>query len=109
MVKSFAQALQKVLEKSIPHDTSPVLFKYSTPEKKFAEAAKAEKLEKSKNAERVKRKLKCYSSSTDVVIERTLKKAALKGVVRLFNELSAKQVSFEKQKKMKNAKKLCKT
>ena len=106
MVKSFTEAFSKVLNRSGP--SHPILSKYKTPEAKIKEQSKQDKEARLKKSEREKKKLKAYNSSTDVVAEKQLKQAALRGVVKLFNEIQSKQIAFKYEKKQKITRKNCK-
>jgi hypothetical protein len=98
---SFFSAFSKILATKIPENQPPVLYKYKTPEKKIAEEIKKKRVLHHKKTEKLMQKRKNYVESTDVVQEKYLRKTALKGVIKLFNEIAKGQV--DKQKKIAKA------
>ena len=95
---SFFEAFNKILFVNIPEGQSPVLFKYKTPEKKIAETLKQKKTQKHKQVQDLEKKKKNYMVATDFVREKSLKKIALKGVIKIFNEVNSAQTT-QKHKK----------
>lgn len=107
MVKRrLAEVVQKTLEFIVPEGTCPVLFALQAPEKVAAE--KEKKVLREKKALKLQKEMKVHRKDTDLTVEKELKRVALKGVLKLFNEVSEKQTLYKRNKKMKNARKLCK-
>ena len=89
---SFYAAFNKILSISIPSGQPPILFKYKTPEKKIADEIKKKKELRHKKVQKLIEKKKNYEKVTDFVREKTLRRVALKGVVKLFNDIASTQI-----------------
>lgn len=103
---SFFSAFSRILSINIPENQPPILFKYKTPEKKIAEEIKRKKELKHKKLQKLLDKKKNYQQNTDVVLEKTLRKIALKGVIKIFNEISTTQFQTKEKKLKEGARKL---
>lgn len=99
-VRSFFTAFSKILATKIPENQPPVLFKYKTPEKKIAEEIKRKKELRHKKVQKLQEKKKNYENDTNVVLEKGLRRVALKGVIKIFNEVASAQLE-RKTKKIK--------
>ena len=91
-VASFFTAFSKILSVAIPPNQPPILFKYKTPEKKLSEEIKRKKDLKHKKVQRLLEKKKNYEKDTDIVKEKALRRVALKGIIKLFNEIASTQI-----------------
>lgn len=89
---SFTTAFKKVLDSKVPQERPLVLSKYKTPEKKLQQHKKELKEKRLKQVEKHKTP-KTYTKETNILQETKLKKLALKGVVKLFNEINQRQKS----------------
>lgn len=108
MVKRrLAEVVQKALEFIVPEGTCPVLFGFQAPEKVVE--AKEKKLLREKKLLKLQKEMKVHRKDTDLTAEKALKTVALKGLLKLFNEVSEKQTQYKRDKKMKNERKQCKS
>lgn len=103
---SFFSAFSKILNLNVPENQPPVLFKYKTPEKKLAADLKSKKDQKHKKTQKMLEKRKYYKQATNVVQEKVLRKIALKGVIKIFNEISNAQFQKNEKKVKEGARKL---
>jgi hypothetical protein len=103
---SFFSSFSKILSINIPENQPPILFKYKTPEKKLAEEIKKKKELKHKKLQKLNEKKRNYQQSTDIVREKSLRKIALKGIIKIFNEISAAQFEQKDKKQKEGARKL---
>jgi hypothetical protein len=88
---TFYDAFCKVLGTNLPENQPAVLFKYKTPEKRIAEEQKHYNDLQARRVKKRKDQEKAYSKETDYDYERQLRSTALKGVVKVFNEVSKAQ------------------
>lgn len=103
---SFFSAFSRILALNVPENQPPVLFKYKTPEKKLAADLKTKKEQKHKKSQKMMEKRKYYQEATNVVHEKSLRRIALKGVIKIFNEISNAQFQKNEKKVKEGARKL---
>lgn len=90
-IASFFTAFSRILAINIPQGQPPILYKYKTPEKKICDEIKKKKELRHKKVQKLLEKKKNYEKDTNVVKEKALRRIALKGVVKLFNEIASTQ------------------
>mmetsp|Transcript_23313 Transcript_23313/g.41422 ORF Transcript_23313/g.41422 Transcript_23313/m.41422 type:complete len:167 (-) Transcript_23313:16-516(-) len=96
MKTTFYDAFRKVLSANIPEGQPAILFKYKTPEKRIAEEQKHYNELQARKVKKRKEQEKAHTKETDYDYERQLRATALKGVVKVFNEISKAQRSAKK-------------
>ena len=102
---SFFASFSRILRIKVPEGQPPVFYKYKTPEKKIVEDFKKKKELKHKKVQRLIEKKKNYEKDTNIVREKGLRRSALKGVIKLFNEIATKQVENKEEKVKEGARK----
>jgi molecular chaperone DnaK (HSP70) len=98
VLQSFFNSFQKILAIKIPEGQPPILYKYKTPEKKIAQEIKQKKDLRHKKIQKMLEKKKNYEKETDIVKEKALRKTALKGIIKIFNEIATAQVKNKEEK-----------